>query len=63
MRFHCATSSSAKVLKQYLWIQVLKLKVTPATVAPRDILAPNILKKPEAKFQSTNFKIDPDPFL
>jgi hypothetical protein len=38
-------------------------KVTPATVAPRDILTPNILKKPEVKFQSTNFKIgDPDPF-
>jgi hypothetical protein len=38
-------------------------KVAPATVAPRDIVAPNILKKSEPKFQSTNFKIgDPDPF-
>jgi hypothetical protein len=37
-------------------------KVIPATVAPPDIVAPNILKKPEVKFQSTNFKIgDPDP--
>lgn len=37
-------------------------KVIPATVAPLDIVAPNILKKPEVKFQSTNFKIgDPDP--
>ncbi len=37
-------------------------KVIPATVAPADIIAPNILKKPEVKFQSTNFKIgDPDP--
>jgi hypothetical protein len=34
-------SLAALSLKQYLlWIQVLKLKkVTPATVAPRDILA------------------------
>jgi hypothetical protein len=38
-------------------------KVAPVTVAPRDIVAPNILKKSEPKFQSTNFKIgDPDPF-
>lgn len=38
-------------------------KVLPITVAPPDILAPNILKKPENKFQSTTtFKIgDPDP--
>jgi len=37
-------------------------KAMPATVAPPDIVAPNILKKPEVKFQSTNFKIgDPDP--
>jgi hypothetical protein len=37
-------------------------KATPASVAPLDIVAPSILKKPEAKFQSTNFKIgDPDP--
>lgn len=37
-------------------------KVIPATIAPPDIVAPNILKKPEVKFQSTNFKIgDPDP--
>jgi hypothetical protein len=56
-------SLAALSLKQYLlWIQVLKLKVTPA-VAPR-YFSSNILKKPEAKFQSTNFKIgDPDPFL
>jgi hypothetical protein len=40
----------------------IKTKVTPA-VAPR-YFSSNILKKPEAKFQSTNFKIgDPDPFL
>lgn len=37
-------------------------KVIPSTIAPPDIVAPNILKKPEVKFQSTNFKIgDPDP--
>jgi hypothetical protein len=37
-------------------------KVLPAIIAPPDIVAPNILKKPESKFQSTNFKIgDPDP--
>jgi hypothetical protein len=37
-------------------------KAIPAPVAPPDIIAPNILKKPEVKFQSTNFKIgDPDP--
>jgi hypothetical protein len=37
-------------------------KVAPATVAPTYIFAPNILKKPEVKLPSTNFKIgDPDP--
>lgn len=37
-------------------------KATPSTIAPPDILAPNILKKPEVKLPSTNFKIgDPDP--
>ncbi|MBC5838197.1 hypothetical protein [Flavobacterium muglaense] len=41
----------------------VKIKKTPPpTVAPPDIVAPNILKKPETKFQSTTFKIgDPDP--
>jgi hypothetical protein len=39
-------------------------KVTPATVAHERYFSSYILKKPEAKFQSTNFKIgDPDPFL
>jgi hypothetical protein len=57
-------SLAALSLKQYLlWIQVLKLKSNSSNSCPRDILAPNILKKPEVKFQSTNFKIgDPDPF-
>lgn len=37
-------------------------KAISAPLAPPDIVAPNILKKPETKFQSTNFKIgDPDP--
>lgn len=37
-------------------------KATPITVAPPDILAPNLFKKPESKLPSTNFKIgDPDP--
>ncbi|EIA09055.1 hypothetical protein [Flavobacterium frigoris] len=37
-------------------------KPAPLKVAPPDILAPNIFKKPEFKFPSTNFKIgDPDP--
>ncbi|NGY38392.1 hypothetical protein FQU23_012830 [Flavobacterium sp. XN-5] len=37
-------------------------KAVAAPVAQPDIVAPNILKKPETKFQSTNFKIgDPDP--
>jgi hypothetical protein len=55
--------SLAASLKQLLWIQVLKLKSNSSNSCPRDILAPNILKKPEVKFQSTNFKIgDPDPF-
>lgn len=37
-------------------------KATPLKVAPRDIIAPDIFKKPESKLPSTNFKIgDPNP--
>jgi hypothetical protein len=55
--------SSAKFKKQPLDTGI-KTKSNSSNSCPRDILAPNILKKPEAKFQSTNFKIgDPDPFL
>lgn len=37
-------------------------KAAPVTVAPPDILAPNLFRKPESKLPSTNFKIgDPDP--
>lgn len=37
-------------------------KETPPVASPPVIVAPNILKKPEAKIPSTNFKIgDPDP--
>jgi hypothetical protein len=35
----------------------IKTKSNSSNSCPRDILAPNILKKPEVKFQSTNFKI------
>ncbi|SDW40574.1 hypothetical protein [Flavobacterium degerlachei] len=54
-------SSKFKVIPP-IDIGIKTKKATPLKVAPRDIIAPDIFKKPEYKLPSTNFKIgDPDP--